>query len=343
MIAAALSFLYLFRGQPGPDDTVAVIDNEEVTVQEFRQQILSVRGEVMAYFREKYGAESGQGFWTNSYGGEIPSEVAKEKAMAQVIKNKEQLILAKNKGFLKNAGYKDILKEMKAENKRRKNAVRAGEVIYGQLEFNEETYFEYVMAGIERELKESMSEQWNVTEQEIKGRYDEMKEDFYTEGRKVRIKKIQLSYGEEDGTVNKALMNKQKNRIEKIMEQLRKGKDFETAASELEEGPEGAEQVFDTQTADRDARLNPELREISSEMKPGQVSDIIEESNSFYIVKCVENTPLTYTPLEEVKDNIEQICIDEKYRTFIEGMADKAVVEINKKVYDKIDKSVSLV
>lgn len=160
---------------------VARINNEPVTVSEFRQQLIWKRGEVISYFRTKYNAEYEAGFWNNSYGGEIPAEVVRKSALDEIKKDKIQLSLAHKEGFIDKVDYKSLVKEMMTENKKRQEAISKNQIVLGQKEYNEDTYHYYIMSDISKKLKEKLSKEWNISDEDIKNYYDSIKDTFYKE------------------------------------------------------------------------------------------------------------------------------------------------------------------
>lgn len=98
-------------------EMVVVINDIQIPGEEFRLFLQDEKALTVDYFVTQYQAEYKEDFWHNQYGREIPLEVAKKNALDKLVKIKVEQQIAVELGFLKEATYKEILKEMKKEKK----------------------------------------------------------------------------------------------------------------------------------------------------------------------------------------------------------------------------------
>jgi hypothetical protein len=314
------------------DSYVAAIGDEKIYVNEFKQRINLSRSEVYSYFKNKYGVDDNPKFWTSTYGGEIPAQKAKEIALEKSKNIKVQQILAKKKGIKKDISYLAFLNDLKAENANRAQAVKEGRVIYGPVKYDENAYFEDTFAKMIIELKEKLAEDGDikVSDEDIKNYYEEMKDVLYAEGASAIVRKIIVPYGV-DGK------EKAHTKIQEINKKLSSGESFEKLAKEYnpDDNTKGTfgEQEFNDRNRRYESSFDEVVREKALKLKKDEVSDIIDNGNSYMIIKCIENKDKKYTDLEEAKDDVRRKCIDKKYDEMVKKLSVDSKIRINKRVY----------
>ncbi|MFB6367691.1 hypothetical protein ACFCP7_27390 [Paenibacillus elgii] len=102
------------------------------------------------YFHETYGAQDRAEFWTTSFNGEIPLEMAKEKTPEKLNIIKTEQFLAKQYGLTDDLSYKSFKARLTEEYKRRAGAVKKGQPVFGPREYSEIAYFNHVHDTIKR-------------------------------------------------------------------------------------------------------------------------------------------------------------------------------------------------
>lgn len=314
------------------DSCVATIDDEKIYVNEFKQRINLSRSEVYSYFKNKYGVDDNPKFWTSTYSGEIPAQKVKEIALDKSKTIKVQQILAKKKGIKDDISYLTFLNDLETENANRAQAVKEGRVIYGPVKYDENAYFEDTFAKMIIELKEKLAEDGDieVSDEDIKNYYEEMKDVLYAEGASARVRRIIVPY---DST-NKEEAHK---KIQEINKKVSSGESFEKLAKEYnpDDDTKGSfgEQEFNDRSRRYESSFDEVVREKALKLKKDEVSDIIDNGNSYMIIKCIENKDKKYMDLEEVKDDARRKCIDRKYDEMVKKLSEDSKITINKKVY----------
>jgi peptidyl-prolyl cis-trans isomerase SurA len=133
----------------------------------------------------------------------------------------------------------------------------------------------------------------SVSEEAIQSAYEELKGQFAIPFR-VKYSFILISKGntEEERIVKR-------KQAESTLEKLRNGTAFPVLATEVSEGDTSISPWRDP--ADVRAELQPALRELPA----GSFSELIETDRVFYIVYINERQEAGYTPLEDVRADIE--------------------------------------
>ena len=149
----------------------------EITREELLLYVEEYRAEAAQYFAEQYGARVDNGFWTASFGGEIPSETVKKKALDALRLCKAEQKLMLEYGVIQDAGYTHFLQELSAENQRRATAVSHGDIIYGPEQYKERDYFLLLHEKRKNELLQAMEKAEPVTEAEKRAFYERSKQE----------------------------------------------------------------------------------------------------------------------------------------------------------------------
>jgi parvulin-like peptidyl-prolyl isomerase len=182
------------------------------------------------------------------------------------------------------------------------------------------------------ELKEKLAEDGDikVSDEDIKNYYEEMKDVLYAEGASAIVRKIIVPYGV-DGK------EKAHTKIQEINKKLSSGESFEKLAKEYnpDDNTKGTfgEQEFNDRNRRYESSFDEVVREKALKLKKDEVSDIIDNGNSYMIIKCIENKDKKYTDLEEAKDDVRRKCIDKKYDEMVKKLSVDSKIRINKRVY----------
>jgi parvulin-like peptidyl-prolyl isomerase len=78
--------------------------------------------------------------------------------------------------------------------------------------------------------------------------------------------------------------------------------------------------------------LNQQLTDVAFNLSPGEVSQVVQIGDSFYILYCESKKTSSFVPLPEVKDGIEkkleQTQRQKATRKWIDGLREKAYIKI---------------
>lgn len=124
---------------------------------------------------------------------------------------------------------------------------------------------------------------------------------------------------------------KAKEKAEQILEKLKKGEDFAKLIREYSNDPRSDIKGENIGYFSKGKMVKP-FEEAAFSLKPGQISDIVETSFGYHIIRVEDHTEARIKTLDEVKDLIkEQIKTDlarSKATEFIEKTAKDAGMEI---------------
>ena len=137
----------------------------------------------------------------------------------------------------------------------------------------------------------------SVSTEAIRAAYDQNKENYFIP-LKVKFRAILINKGstEEDRAVKK-------QQAESVLKKLRDGADFAETAKEVSEGIRADDGGAFPWSDPKDIR--EELRPALHSVATGEISDLIETDEEFYIIKIEERREEGYTPFEDVREQIE--------------------------------------
>jgi parvulin-like peptidyl-prolyl isomerase len=146
----------------------------------------------------------------------------------------------------------------------------------------------------------------SVSKESIREAYEQHKEEFFIPF-KVKFSAILINKGtsEEDRAVKKQQVND-------ILQKLTAGADFAETAKEVSEGIRADDGGAFPWSEPKDIR--EELRPALHSVATGEISDLIETDEEFYIIKIEERREEGYVPFDDVREQIESqlLALDQK-------------------------------
>ena len=167
----------------------------------------------------------------------------------------------------------------------------------------------------------------HVSDQDVESFYKK-NPDKFVEPEAVKASHILIRVAPD---ADKAAKKKARSRIEAILARARKGEDFAALAKENSEDPSapanGGELGFF-----RRGQMVPEFEKAAFALAPGQISDVVETSFGYHIIRCEEKRPERTVPLEEVRDKVkdylERTALQDKVAAYVEDLKKAGRVEI---------------
>lgn len=323
--------------QTHPEDTyIATVDGEVIHVSEFQRAIHANRAEMIKYFHEKYDAAQSTEFWSTPYGNETPLELIKKKALEDSIHLKIRQILAKEQGVLSDISYDGFVQNLLLENERRQQAIKNNQVVFGPAQFTEETYLEYVMGNTALAVKNHLMEQnWKPNEQQLLTFYEANKRRLYHAPATVKVRQLSLSFLDANRNVDILLKTREKRKLETARQKILSGISFEQAAKDIKQDSKVTEQLYNLDSHRHNDR-SP-VAQVSVDLHPGEVSEIIEQNGRFYLIQCVENDQrgTKFLAFDGIREQVLKDYIDNKYEEYIRERITDAHVVLNEELYSK--------
>jgi len=177
-------------------------------------------------------------------------------------------------------------------------------------------------------LESKYNDKLNVTDEEIKARYDRDKERIYTHPAKVRASHILILSKESDDPEKREAALAKANEVLELAK--KDDADFAALATEHSEGPsktEGGDLGFFPRTG---AMVEP-FAAAAFDLKKGEISDVVETQFGFHIIKVTDRKEEEVISLETAKSAIKRELrmekIGELRETLLAELRESATIE----------------
>jgi parvulin-like peptidyl-prolyl isomerase len=296
------------------DKIVAVVNDEVITLAEFNEAFEPYRKNI-----------------EETYKGDNKEEVikqTKEAFLKRLIDNiliEQEAKKADGGIIIKDEEVMDVIKDMLAKKKSnmedlKKNLVREG----NSLESLKKDMRNQMMRTrlLRREIKSKVI----VSDEEIGEYYNKNRQDY--EGKEaVRIKQILLLLPPK---ADKITREKLKNEAQKLRQRIMNGEPFDLLAVNYSQGPAAA-QGGDIGFIGKGAII-PEVEAVVFSLPVEQLSEVIESSVGFHIIKVVDKRGAGLKPIAvvrvEIKEKIENEKLDKKFDEWIASVRAKSHIDI---------------
>ena len=241
-------------------------------------------------------------------------------------------------------GYKLLMQEAKARKVNVSDAEVEAKIDEVRKQFPSEDLFKQALASRSLTLDRMKSEArqelaiFRLIEGEIAGKVavkPEQVEDFYKknpdqfkEPERVRASHILISVPENADAAAKA---QAKTKAEKVLKDVKSGKDFAALAKQHSQDPGSAVNGGDLGFFQQGQMVGP-FNDVAFSLKPGATSDLVETQFGYHIIRVVEKNPGRTVPLDEVRPKLEQYLQGQNKETqteaFVKSLRAKGKVEI---------------
>jgi peptidyl-prolyl cis-trans isomerase C len=180
-------------------------------------------------------------------------------------------------------------------------------------------------------LEPIWAEKISITEEVAKQYYSENKNKFEN-SEQVRASHILITpdISDPNADPNEAKA-KAKAKAEDLLKQIKAGADFAELAKANSTCPSSAK-GGDLDFFSRGMMVTP-FEKVAFELKPGQISDVVETKFGFHIIKVTDHKDASVSSFEQVKDDLIKQLIQQKRselaQEYIESLKDKAIIVYN--------------
>ena len=157
----------------------------------------------------------------------------------------------------------------------------------------------------------------SVSEEEVLDFYNAHKDERFTEEKQVQARHILFSLADGASEERKA---DTRSTAQEILGRARKGEDFAALAEEYSQDTGTARNGGDLGFFGRGRMVRP-FEEAAFGIEVGQVSDLVETTFGFHIIKVEAIQPKRIKPLEEVADTVTEELLERKSQAIAEQRA----------------------
>ena len=159
-------------------------------------------------------------------------------------------------------------------------------------------------------IDKQIPEGGEVTDQEVETFYTENTEQF-EQPEQVEASHILIKFGPEDTEEQKA---EKREKLAEIKKQIDEGADFSELATANSDDVGSAAQGGDLGYFGR-GRMIPAFEEVAFTLGTGEVSDIVETTFGYHLIKVTGHRDAGVVPLEEVKERSEERRVGKECRS----------------------------
>lgn len=313
---------------------IGTINDRSITKAEYMYYLETVKEQMLM----EANPEDVEAFWEAEIDGEKASEAAKKKALEELLRIEIACIKAEEAGLsLSGADKSQIRGTVKTTNADQKMQIDAVQEATGLsdtqlINLLEKTTLASLYAN---HIDETNAELINPTDEEVKAAY---------ESEYVHVKHILINSTneatttegkteEEVAAINEAYKAEQKAKADEALAKAKAGVNFDTLVKEYGQDP-GMEQSPDGYTFTKGTMV-PEFESASYALAVGQVSELVESSYGWHIIKKYA-LPTSGDDYDQAIEAVKSALSQEKFNVILDSFKSEMTIELNQKAIDGI-------
>lgn len=280
------------------DGIVAIVNSDLIMLSEIKRELAPERERIQKKYR---GDSLVQRLKTAEY-----------MALTSMIERTLQLQAAKSRGIsVTDEEVKQAIQQMK------KRGEAVDETNLSDVKNIREQLM--LLSVLDREVRSGVM----VAESDMK-RYFQEHRDRFALSEEYTLSQILIRPRSPDDTADA------KEKVREVMARLKQGESFEDLALRFSDGPNASHGGHLGLV--RQGELLPGIEQAIAHLMPGGISDVIETSDGFHIVKLEDKRPKQFRPYEEVRDEIQRLVFQQKnedvFQAWLAELKNKAYIEI---------------
>ena len=249
-----------------------------------------------------------------------PCRLAADRALEILSEYYAVSTLAAERGYLADAGYDALVQELEEFNRRRQEALDAGEKITGLPSFTMDDYLTYRASDLRLQFcNDPANSEYQVTPEEIRQRYEADRDNLYRQP-----DELELAFLTADAAGDADELE-QKFRALATLAEERGG-----LTPALEEMPELAafyqEISVTTETYTIYSRSHGDVLACADGLNTGDISQVFRQEGWLCLVECLERTDHQYVPLADVESVVVQSIRESRYDALIAERTEQAEI-----------------
>ena len=281
---------------------VLVIGTQEIFSDEWQEFLQQQKSAVTVYYTQNYGCTVfDDAFWSTEYDGQTPLDCARNRALDTLIDNCVVLRAAQERDLIENIDLRTLKKEWKGFNKQRESSVSMNSVMYGPIEYSFENYYRHLISNLRNSLEENLIDEDPLIEEAAQEFYGENLNQFTTSGN-THVSGLLV-----EGSHASAYQL-----IQEAQRAIREGMSFENACTRYATSGEEERFQFTSLSQKADIHGLSTIYAACSQLEIGEISEIIETQQGYYLLKITEKDKEQVMAYEEVKNRIRDILATEK-------------------------------
>ena len=213
--------------------------------------------------------------------------------------------LACERGYLADAGFEAMKRDMEEINRKRQEALDSGGVVTGFVRFTMDDYISYRASGIRLQFCNDPANPENeVTPEEIRQRYEADREGLYQQPDSVELEFVALT-GDIEGLQALRSLALEKGSLAAALEEMPQLREY---YQEISVTPENYSLY---------ARSHGDILAYAQDLDTGDISEVIALEGWQCLIRCRQRTVHQYVPLEDVESIVIQSIRESRYDALI--------------------------
>jgi peptidyl-prolyl cis-trans isomerase SurA len=280
------------------DGIVAIVNSDLIMLSEMKRELATERERIQKEYR-----------------GEVLArrlKMAEYMALTSMIERKLQLQEAKARGItVTDQEVQQAIRQMKQQGK------TLDEVNPSDIKIVREQLT--LLRVVDREVRSGVM----VSDSDMK-RYFQEHRDRFALSEEYTLSQILIRPRSPDDTADA------REKVREVMALLKQGESFEDLALRFSDGPNASQ--GGRLGLVRQGELLPEIERAITHLVPGGISDLIETSEGFHIVRVDDKKPKQFRPYEQVRNEIQGLVFQQKsedvFQAWLANLKNKAYIDI---------------
>lgn len=273
-----------------------------ITQEEYLRAMYQARNDVLS---DHAAAGISLTDWSRETALGDPCKLTMERALEILTEYYAVSTLAVERGYLADAGFDAMLRDMEEVNRQRQEALEAGEKITGVSNFTMDDYITYRASGIRLQFCSDPDNPENqVTAAEIRQRYEADRDTLYYQPDSLELAFLVADTATDD--LEQAFqLAREKGSLAAALEEMPQLKAY---YQEISVYPENYA-IYD--------RSHSDILACAAGLETGDISRVFRQDGWLCLVECLQRTVHQYMPLEDVESVVVQSIRESRYEALI--------------------------
>ena len=296
---AALAVFLAIRPAPFPRLEVSGF---HVTEAEYLRAMYQARSDILS---DHAAAGISLTDWDTETALGDPRRLTMDRALEILAEYYSVSTLAVERGYLSDAGYDAMLRDLEAVNQARQEALEAGAMVTGIPVFTVDDYLSYRSLNLRLQFcNDPANPEYQVTDEALRQRYEADRDDLYRQPDAMELAFL-LADGADDS-------------LERDFRRALELGELTAALAELPHLTPYYQEISVTPgTYGVYARSHGDILVWAAGLSSGELSQVIRQEDRICLIQCLQRTAEPYVPLAEVESVILQSIRESRYDALI--------------------------
>lgn len=226
--------------------------------------------------------------------------------------------LAVERGYLSDAGYGAMLRDMETINSKRQEALESGGIVTGFSSFTPDDYISYRASSLRlRFCTDTANPEYPVTDEELLARYEGDRDNLYRQPDSVDLAFLEIEAGTAEQKLALAALREKALQTGDLAAALAEFPQLQSFYQEISVDP-GSFGLYDRALGD--------VLDCASGLQTGGISQVIDRDGWLCLVHCIRRTGQQYAPLDAVASVVAQSIRESRYDALIRARMEAAEI-----------------